>query len=93
MQDCSEITGLHLAAFLGEAVTALLNRFDQFHQFDQTDKGDWYFRTPITYAAEMGHESILQQLLNTNIVNIYSEDTCNKSPLSHAILNGHASTF
>ncbi|UKZ66175.1 uncharacterized protein TrAtP1_007350 [Trichoderma atroviride] len=52
-------SGLHLAAYFGieKAVAALLNS-------NHPDLKDSYDRTPLSWAAENGHEAVVQLLLN-----------------------------
>ncbi|KAI8624059.1 hypothetical protein F5Y19DRAFT_337792 [Xylariaceae sp. FL1651] len=53
------MTGLHLAAYFGLEVIARL--LDEFDPDTRDDDG----RTPLSWAAERGHEAIVQQLLAT----------------------------
>lgn len=79
------ITGLHFAALFGLKTTIriLLNIGYS------PDPGDTSFRTPLIYAAEMGHEAVVRTLLGTGKVDIDSKDEDGRTPLSHAAERGH----
>ncbi|PMD49386.1 purine and uridine phosphorylase, partial [Hyaloscypha bicolor E] len=66
----SQVTGLHLAAYFGlrEALNCLLRRQ---HEVDPRDGKS---RTPLSYAAELGHENVVERLLETGKVNPDLED-------------------
>ncbi|KAH7118972.1 hypothetical protein B0J11DRAFT_552234 [Dendryphion nanum] len=54
-------------------------------------KDDWeYFdgRTSLSFAAQFGHELIVEMLLNTILVEIDSKDKDGRTPLSYAVQNG-----
>ncbi|KAI8635281.1 hypothetical protein F5Y19DRAFT_460986 [Xylariaceae sp. FL1651] len=80
------MTGLHLAAFFGlkEVVMTLLHEYN-------TDVKDSHSRTPLSYAAENGHEAIaiVQLLLQTERVDPDSKDEYGWTPLLYAAGRGH----
>ncbi|KAL7801727.1 purine and uridine phosphorylase [Trichoderma afarasin] len=95
-----QMTGLHLAAYFGvdEAVSYLIrNRADRVDDasYLSQDKGyhlnlgDNSQRTPLSYAAENGHEAPVKFLLATGKVYINSSDKCGRTALSYAAENGH----
>lgn len=76
-------SGLHLAAYFGieKAVAALLNSNDP-------DLKDSHNRTPLSWAAENGHEAALRLLLDKG-ANSKAKDQSNLTPLSWAAMRGH----
>jgi ankyrin repeat protein len=76
-----QMSGLHLAAYFGvrNAVQELLG---------SPDPKDSHNRTPLSYAAENGHEAIVQLLLDTS-TEADSRDKDGQTPLSYAAENGH----
>ena len=79
-----QITGLHLAAYLGvdDAVRDLLSS-------NSPDLKDDYGQTPLAWAARNGHEAVLKLLLATGTVEVNSKDKQGWTPLSWAAENGH----
>jgi ankyrin repeat protein len=79
-----QMTGLHLAAYFGvdDAVRDLLSS-------NSPDLKDSYSRTPLSYAAENGHEGIVKLLLATDKVDIDAKDGLGQTPLLYAAENGH----
>src|SRR3569833_333012 len=79
------MTGFHLAAYFGIkiAVDALLL------ESDESDNRDSYGRTPLSWAAEKGHEAVVRQLLATGKVDADSKDGCGETPQTWAAENGH----
>lgn len=77
-----EITGLHLAAYLGlnEVVPYLLGNLNS---------KDINGRTPLSRAAMGGQEDVVQLLLATEKVNPDSRDYGGRTPLSWAAAGGH----
>ncbi|KAL7940378.1 hypothetical protein V8C42DRAFT_362745 [Trichoderma barbatum] len=75
--------GLHLAAYFGidKAVQIPLN----LHGWDPEDS---YNRTPLSWAAENGHEAVVRLLLNKG-ANPKATDHLGLTPLSWAIQGGH----
>ncbi|EHK16458.1 uncharacterized protein TRIVIDRAFT_227323 [Trichoderma virens Gv29-8] len=76
--------GLHLTAYFGieEAAKALL---DSYHP----NGHDSFGRTPLSYAAENGNESVARLLLATGRVSINYKDRDEETPLSRSLKNGH----
>ncbi|KAH3462598.1 hypothetical protein KXW89_007969, partial [Aspergillus fumigatus] len=46
-------------------------------------------QTPLSWAAENGHEGIVKLLLDTGRVDVESKDSDGRTPLSWAAENGH----
>jgi hypothetical protein len=80
-----QMTGLHLAAYFGvNAVVRLLreNKAD-------VDAKDGWGRTPLSWAAENGHEAAVKLLLDKG-AELETKDTkYGQTPLSWAAENGH----
>ncbi|EFY90700.1 Pfs, NB-ARC and Ankyrin domain protein [Metarhizium acridum CQMa 102] len=59
-----------------------------------SDKGDLESRnnderTPLSWAAEKGHEAVVELLLDTGRANVEAKDTVGQTPLSWAAQNEH----
>jgi len=80
-------TGLHCAAYLGlgEVALALL----EMMKGCGIDLLDGSGRTPLTWAAESGHERIVKLLLDQKEVNPDSKDNYGRTPLWCAARGGH----
>jgi ankyrin repeat protein len=80
-----QLTGVHLAACFGltEMTTKLLR--SGYH----SDCKDLYHRTPLSWAAENGHETAVRLLLERADVEADSKDRYGRTPLSWAAANGH----
>ena len=80
-----QMTGVHLAAYFGlkEAMMALLkNRHDP-------DVKDTYGRTPLSWAAMNGHQTVMRLLLDKG-AELESKDKADgRTPLSWAAESGH----
>ncbi len=79
-----ELTGVHLATFfkLDEMILALVkNGHDP-------DSKDSYGQTPLSWAAENGHEEVVRLLLEKG-AELESEDIYGQTPLLWATRNGH----
>ncbi|KAK4248983.1 hypothetical protein C7999DRAFT_39836 [Corynascus novoguineensis] len=76
-------TGLHLAAYFGvdEAIRALLCQYDR-------DWRDGYYRTPLSWAAQNGHEVAVRLLLAEGADPI-SKDSSGLTPLMRAKQGKH----
>ncbi|KAJ3547601.1 hypothetical protein NM208_g1444 [Fusarium decemcellulare] len=83
----SRMTALHLVANFGlhEEITRL------WEDGIQPEEKDIFGRTPLSYAAEKGHEPVVKELLATGEVDPYSRDECDRTPLSYAAEQGHVS--
>ena len=82
--------GLHLVAESGLADIAgmLLERKSRSNDLD-IDSKDSYGQTPLSRAAEGGHELVVQLLLATGQVDIDSKNRDGQTPLSYAAKRGH----
>ena len=84
--EAKQITALHLTAYFGlnEATSTLLRHGRR------PDLKDSYGRTPLSWAAENGHDGVVKLLLETGKVNADSKDvTFGRTPLIWAAGNGH----
>jgi ankyrin repeat protein len=79
-----QMTGLHLAAYFG--VSREVN--DLLSHGYKPDSHDTFDRTPLSWAAENGHEAVFKLLLETD-VDVNSEANDGQTPLSWAAENGH----
>jgi ankyrin repeat protein len=79
------ITGIDLAAYFGlrDVTTRLLD--SGFH----LDVKDNYDSTPLSYAAENGHETLIKLLLNMEEVVLDLINYRGRTPLWRAAKNGH----
>ena len=79
-----QITGLHLSAHFGitEVAAVILDWAD-------LDSKDTVGRTPLSWAAENGHEGVVKLLLDTGKTEVDSKDTFGQTPLSWAARNGY----
>ena len=77
------MTGVHLVAYFGlaEATTALLKNS---HDLDSKDSDG---RTPLSWAAEKGHEAVVKLLLEKG-AELETKDKYGRTPLSWAAQNG-----
>ena len=53
------------------------------------DLKDSYGRTPLSWAAEKGHEAVVKLLVETGKVDVDSKDRHGQTPLSQAAGKGH----
>lgn len=79
-----QMTGLHLAAYFGISL-AVDELVRQGHKPSVKDKCN---RTPLTYAAEKGHDAVVNLLLRIDAADINSKDEDGATPLSRAAANG-----
>ena len=80
-----QVIGVHLAAYFGlkEAMIALLkNRYD-------LDSKDTHGRTPLSYAAESGHEVMVKLLLEKGAKLEIKDKKYNQTPLLWAVKKRH----
>jgi len=81
-------TGMHIVAIFGLAKTfECLLRCGTEADPETTTK----HRTPLSFAAEGGHESIVRTLLQRNDVHAHSKDNQRRTPLLFASWRGHES--
>ncbi|KAI9781186.1 MAG: hypothetical protein M1839_006294 [Geoglossum umbratile] len=80
-----KMTGVHIAAYFGlvKTIMGLLKKEDN------PDLQDSYRRTPLSWAAEKGHEAVVKLLLATEKVDLDSKDSYGQTPLSWAAEKGH----
>ena len=81
----TQMTGVHLAAYFGltEATTALLKNS---HDPDSKDSNN---RTPLSWAAERGHEAVVKLLLEKGAELETNDKGYGRTALSWAAENGH----
>ncbi|KAH0563399.1 hypothetical protein GP486_002033 [Trichoglossum hirsutum] len=81
-----KMTGIHVAAYFGLVGTIkglLKNEYNP-------DLPNSYGQTPLSWAAERGHEAVVKLLLATEKVDVDSKDTeYGRTPLSWAAERGH----
>jgi ankyrin repeat protein len=79
-----QLTGVHLAEYfeLHQVISALLKNG---HHPDSKDN---YGQTPLSWAAENGHEAVARQLLEEG-AELESRDNYGQTPLLWATRNGH----
>ena len=79
------LTGAHIAAYfgLGELVMTLLKNGHDL------DLGDSDSRTPLSFAAENGHEAVAELLLTQAEVDPDSRAVYGQTPFSRAAMKGH----
>ena len=86
MRHTVNFSGVIVASYFG--LERLAQRLlDQGADLDTKDQ--YYGQTPLSWAAERGHESIVKLLLATGEVDADSMDRYNQTPLSSAAENGH----
>ncbi|KAF2175608.1 ankyrin [Zopfia rhizophila CBS 207.26] len=80
-----QMRGVHIAAYFGlnEAMIALAK------EGQDLNVKDTYSRTPLSYAAEKGHEDVVRLLLAEDGVDLDSKDCSDRTPLSWAAENGN----
>jgi ankyrin repeat protein len=86
---CGGTTLLHIVARYGltSLLSATLKDLDDVDV--EADSKDEYGQTPLSYAAEGGHETVVRLLVNRNDVEADSKDKCDRTPLSYAAEEGH----
>lgn len=85
-QDVPEnIEATHIAASFGleEVMASFIT------QGNRLDPSDSHGRTPLSYAAQKGHHTIVQLLLREEGINLDSVDANGRTPLSWAAGNGY----
>ncbi|KAH8691186.1 hypothetical protein BGW36DRAFT_305298, partial [Talaromyces proteolyticus] len=81
----NNMTAVHIAAFFGLR-DILISSIVSGNGLDEKDS---HGRTSLSYAAENGHESTVQLLLEEPHIDYNSMDVNNRTPLSWAAENGH----
>ncbi|GAT20835.1 ankyrin repeat protein [Aspergillus luchuensis] len=77
-----------MASYLG--LTAIVETLLETGDIDVESKDSEYGRTPLSWAAENGHEGVIKLLLDTGRVDIESKDSEHgRTPLSWAARYGH----
>ena len=81
-----KFSGVHATAYFG-----LSEYMEYFCNIDKhvIDLEDDSNRTPLSWAADYGHASIVQMLIERKDVDINSKDKYGWTPLSLAAMNGH----
>jgi ankyrin repeat protein len=84
-----QMTGVHVAAYFGlrEALMALLKNGHVPDTKDSDTKDD-YGQTPLSWAAENGHEAVVKLLVEKG-AELESKDYFGRTPLLWAAENGH----
>ena len=87
-EDCSTVlwNGLHCVSYFGivEVITALV----QMGCYD-LNQGDYSGFTPLTFAAAMGHDEVVEILLGREAINPDKLENDGGTPLLFAACNGH----
>ena len=82
-----QMTGTHVAAYFGLELAVIGLLEDKSGLGYVGDSKDGNGRTPLSWAAENGHEGVVKLLLNTATVDL--EDKYGRTPLSYAAEKGH----
>jgi hypothetical protein len=80
-----QMTGVHLAAYFG--LSAIITTF--LINGQDLDVRDSYKRTPLSWAAENGHETVVRLLLDQEGMHVDVWGWSQLTPLSYAAQNGH----
>jgi ankyrin repeat protein len=75
----------HIVAFFG--VPALMSYL--ISTAAEPDSKDYLHRTPLSWAATRGHETVVKLLLESGLVDVNSLDIHSQTPLSLAATEGH----
>ncbi|TPX08065.1 uncharacterized protein E0L32_010265 [Thyridium curvatum] len=78
---------VHIASASG--IEGLLKAILGYPDQSRVDSKDQRGRTPLSYAAERGHEAVVGHLLSNKHVNSDAEDFLGRTPLSYAAGQGH----
>jgi hypothetical protein len=83
-------TGLHLSARFGlVSLSKILLTAGCKDSSINVNSKDKYGRTPLSWAAEQGHEAVAKLLVGTGKVDVDSKDRYGRTPLSWAAEQGH----
>ena len=86
----NQTSGLHLTARYGLlCLTKQLLEGEHGSSSIGADSKDSHGRTPLSYAAQKGHETVVKLLLQTGKVDVDSKDEDGRTPLSYAVEGGH----
>ena len=79
-------SGLHCASFFGivDLVTVLINA-----EGYQVEQRDCVGRTPLAWAAENGHEGVIEILLERETIDLNRPDVYGQTPLGSAAIAGY----
>jgi ankyrin repeat protein len=86
----TETKGLHLTAKFGLLhLSQRLLAESRVQNSIKDNPKNQYGRTPLSYAAEQGHGSVLRLLVEQGITEVDGKDQDGRTPLSGAAANGH----
>ncbi|KAI9773772.1 MAG: hypothetical protein M1839_002005 [Geoglossum umbratile] len=80
-----QVTGVHVAAYFG-LVESIIGLLEKEYNPDLQDSDG---RTPLSWAADNGHEAVVKLLLATEKVDPDSKDSTGQTSLSWAAESGH----
>jgi len=83
----SSFSAVHIGAYFG--IHIILLELVKQDDVMADSKDDMYGQTPLSWAAENGHEAVVKLLVERGDVNADSKDNCGRTPLSWAARNGH----
>ena len=87
-REVPKMTGGHIAAYFGLRNT-IVGLLEKGHNLDVRDSDR---RTPLSYAAQQGHEAVVEMLLQWGLEkghNLDVRDSDRRTPLSYAAQQGH----
>ena len=80
-------SAVHVGAYFG--IHIILSELVKLDDVMADSKDDMYGQTPLSWAAENGHEAVVKLLVERDDVKADSKDNCGQTPLSWAARNGH----